>query len=79
MELKEIKFKAFVHELRTINNLTKRKYLLWRQFNFLKLNRKNNIQLICFIEVTSILAHEKTQLTHTVKPYSFNVVKRRGF
>ena len=79
MELKKIKVKAFVHELRTINNLTYRKYLLWRQFNFLKLNRKKNSQLICFIEITSILAHEKTQLSQTVKPYSLNVVKRRGF
>ena len=48
---------------------------------FLKLimNRKKNSQLICFIEITSILAHAKTQLNQAVKPYSFNVVKRRGF
>ena len=45
----------------------------------LKLNRKKNSQLICFIEISSILAHAKTQLSQAVKPYSFNVVKRRGF
>ena len=40
---------------------------------------KKRIALICFIEITSILAHAKTQLNQAVKPYSFNVVKRRGF
>ena len=45
---------------------------------FLKLNRKKNSQLICFIELTCILAHAKTQLSQAVKPYSFNVVKRSG-
>ena len=29
---------------------------------FLKLNRKKNSQLICFIEITSILAHVKSSL-----------------
>ena len=40
---------------------------------FLKLNKKR-IALICFIEITSILAHPKTQLNQAVKPYSINVV-----
>ena len=46
---------------------------------FLKRNKKKRIALICFIEITSILAHAKMQLNQAVKPYSFNVVKRRGF
>ena len=29
--------------------------------------------------ITSILAHAKTQLNQAVRPYSFNVVERRGF
>ena len=63
---------------RTINNLTLRVYLFLRQF-FLKLNKKRRA-LICFIELTSILAHAKTQLDQAVKPiYSLNVVKRRRF
>ena len=45
---------------------------------FLKVNKKR-IALICFIEITSILAHAKTQLNQAVKPYSFNVVNVRGF
>ena len=35
--------------------------------------------VICFTEMTSILAHAKTQLNQVVKPYSINVVNRRGF
>ena len=46
---------------------------------FLKLNKKKRIALICFIEITSILAYAKTQLHQAVKPCSFNVVKRRSF
>ena len=42
---------------------------------FLKLNRIKNSQLICVIEITSILAHAKTQLSQAVKSYSFNVIK----
>ena len=62
----------------TINNLTLRVYLLLRH-SFFKSEFKKRIALICFIEITSILAHAKTQLNQAVKPYSFNVVKRRGF
>ena len=61
----------------TVNNLTLPVYLFFRHF-FKKLN-KNRIALICFIEITSILAHAKTQLNQAVKPYSWNVVERRGF
>ena len=62
----------------TINNLTLRVYLLLRH-SFFKSEFKKRIALICFIEITSILAHAKTQLNQAVKPYSFNVVKGRGF
>ena len=61
----------------TVNNLTLRVYLFLR--HFLKKLNKNRIALICFIELTSILAHAKTQLNQAVKPYSWNVVERRGF
>ena len=40
---------------------------------------KKRIALICFIEITNILARAKTELNQAVKPYSFNVVKGRGF
>ena len=56
----------------TINNLTLRVYVKTEYI-------KKRIALICFIEITSILAHAKTQLNQAVKPYSFNVVKGRGF
>ena len=46
---------------------------------FLKLNKKRTIALICFIEITSILVHVKAQFNQAAKPYSFNVVKTRGF
>ena len=45
--------------------------------NFLKNWIKKNIALICFIEITSILAHAKAQLNQAVKPYQFDFVKRR--
>ena len=45
----------------TINNLTLRVYLFLRHI-FLKNWIKKRIALICFIEITSILAHAKTQL-----------------
>ena len=47
---------------------------------FLKLNKKkmNSVDLL-YREITNILAHAKMQLNQAVKPYSFNVVKRRGF
>ena len=35
--------------------------------------------MICFIEITSILAHLKRQLNQAANPYSINVVKGRGF
>ena len=37
------------------------------------------IALICFIEITSILAYAKTQLNQAVEPYSFNVVMKDPF
>ena len=46
--------------------------------SLLKLNKKI-IALTCFIEITSILPHPKTQLNQAVKPYSINVVKGRSF
>ena len=46
---------------------------------FLKTELKKNIALICFVEITSILAHAKAQLNQAVKPYPFDVVKRRDF
>ena len=61
----------------TINNLTLRVHLFLRQF-FKKLNKKR-LALICFIEITNILAHAKAQLNQAVKPYPFDVVKRRDF
>ena len=36
---------------------------------FWKTELKKNIALICFIEITSILAHAKAQLNQAVKPY----------
>ena len=50
----------------TINNLTLRVYLLLRH-SFLKSEFKKRIALICFIEITSILAHAKTHLNQAVK------------
>ena len=44
---------------------------------FWKTELKKNITLICFIEITSILAYAKVQLNQAVKPYPFGVVKRR--
>ena len=44
---------------------------------FWKTELKKNIALICFIEITSILAYAKVQLNQAVKPYPFDVVKRR--
>ena len=46
-------------------------YIFWNWVIF--------IVLICFIEITSILAHAKVQLNQAVKPYPFDVVKRRDF
>ena len=40
---------------------------------------KKRVTLICFVRITSILAHSKTKLNQAVKPYSINVVNRRGF
>ena len=76
MELKKIKSKAFV-EQQYWNNLTLYVYFFFEAI-FLKLNEKR-LALICFIEITSVLAHVKARFNQAVKPYSFNVVKRRGF
>ena len=35
--------------------------------------------LICFIEITTILAHVKTQLNGAVKPYSFKKEEASNF
>ena len=50
---KKNKFEMFVHELQYITYHYANVYF-WG--NFLKLNRKKKSQLICFIEITSILA-----------------------
>ena len=36
---------------------------------FWKTELKKNIALVCFVEITSILAHAKAQLNQAVKPY----------
>ena len=39
--------------------------------DFFKTELRKRIALICFIEITSILAHAKTKLNQAVKPYLF--------
>ena len=45
---------------------------------FLKLSRKKKSQLICFIEITSILAHAKTQLSQAVNPIHLKLLKEEA-
>ena len=58
-----------------MNNLKLRFYLFLRHFFTAENKKKKRIELICFIEITSILA----QKCQAVKPYSVDVVKRSGF
>ena len=55
-----------------MNNLKLRFYLFLRHFFTAENKKKKRIVLICFIEITSILA----QKCQAVKPYSVDVVKR---
>ena len=64
---------AWLVHVGILDGVKENKFKAFVELQFLKLNKKR-IALICFIEITSLLAHPKTQLNQVVKPYSINVV-----
>ena len=62
----------------TVNNLTLRVYLFLRQF-FKTEWKKNSVDFLYWNNQQHSGPPKKTQLNQAVRPYSFNVVKRRGF